>query len=193
MSPRKLAIVILIVIVILDILRESGVITFDRYKYELTGHLDAKWDGQTISVDHKGDSSFAALSPKLENPCNYNGSIKNVPIIVRYKNDYAGKIDTGCIQLNITIVSFEPGLIWTPLYKNTAFTVKAVSNDMIRLYHKGDADVITETEYQLPGTFEYRGRLKIYGLCTYREARRLLLEQMLDALLDAGQNRINKY
>lgn len=191
MSPRKLAIGLLIILVIFDLLRESGMITFDKYKYELNADLNDKWNNTKLETVYEDDSSIAELTPKLNDPCNYNGSVKNVPVIARYKKDWLGKIDSTCPQLNITVISFEPGLIWTPLYKKASIKARAVCNDRIPIYKQDANGKITESEYQLNCTFEIQGKISIYGLCTYREARRLLLEYVFETVLRKAHEKIS--
>ena len=83
-----------------------------------------------------------------------------------------------CPQLTATIENISFGTLWTPLYKSSQFTSTA--------HFEGGGDIIEYNNkqrlsalYEINGTVTVNGSITITGICSYRTARQIVIDEVI--------------
>ena len=172
---KKISLGILGLLILFQILREFGFINLD---FEMSSISSSYGGNIDISKQMISEKIIESGKSKIEsNDCNYKGSIKNVPIEIRYKSKSYG-VKTECKHILIDITKLDYGVIWTPLIKKSKYNIVASFNCVLVLDSIQHLK-ITKTEYKIKGDFKAFGNVEIYGFCSYRNAKKLIIEQAL--------------
>jgi hypothetical protein len=186
---KKLLPIILACIVIITILRETGVFDFTLYKSFITSEKNANWSFNSNSMKSSIDASDS-LHSGLNDECNYGGLLSNTPVYVTYGSTTWGEKSV-CSGLEIKVDNFSHGILWTPLYKSAKFRVTASCNSVIELRNAVDGK-LSGTVYRFNGTIIIEGHIRIQGISSYRNAKKILTHHILNQLLREGQEYIRK-
>lgn len=169
---RKLIVFTVGVLLITTVLRETGIIEINLYKSKVTCHTASNWNNIILDLTVPGE--ITAVNP----PCNPNGLIALSSIEASYKS-FSKKDNDTCRHIQVEVTSVSPGAIWIPGIKYADFSATAVCNDIITLTVKtGKRPQIKQ--YQLKGSFTFTGHANILGFCSYREAKQLIVQNILE-------------
>jgi hypothetical protein len=84
-----------------------------------------------------------------------------------------------CHAVVISIDSLEHGIMWMPLFKE--FTFKStVPVKIERIFFRPSGDSTKVVWYRVNGEVKVTGKVNIKGLCSKREARRLMVKAVMD-------------
>lgn len=174
MTTRKKTILLLVAIfLILAILRESGIIDFNYYRSHSSSTSHYNWSDRSVTVTI--DSS--SMKTKFNNYL-----YSNLPIIVLSGSDTIYKdenIDLSHQVVNthppvvITLIKFNPGFLWMPLYKSTSFSAVG-SVDFHDELTKTTPAKIHLLKPGISGRLTISGHTSIKGVCSHRYAVSLI-------------------
>lgn len=191
MRRRNIILLLLAILIVIDILRETEVITFNHYKSTISAQTNDNWDNSVLTLDYKKeDSTWLALKHHLDDSCNFDQSIQNVPSFASF-DESSDESESTCQRLTIKVISFDPGAIWTPLYKATSFAASGVCSETIEIFSENTSQGFRKL-YGLHGKFTVKGHINITGLCTSKEGKRLLKNFIVEQLTIRGQDQVNK-
>lgn len=192
MSIRKAILVLILAVLFIDILRETGVLTLNRYKSVIKTQMADNWNNSTLTLDYKKDDSlWLALKPQLSDSCNFDHNIRNVKVYTYLGDVYVGDPPDRCPRLNIEVTDFRPGVIWTPLFKSTSFSASGRCSNDIQILSENEEKGFRKL-YGLHGTFTITGHITITGLCTYKEAKLLLKKYIVQQFAAQGQSQLRQ-
>ena len=192
MKLRKALLLFILILVLITVLRERRILTFNYYKSTITAGTSDNWSNSSITLDYKKeDSQWIHLRSRLNDKSNFEQSVKNVPVFVYFEDDDDEKpIDT-LPALSIRITSFKPGIVWTPLFKSTSFSATAICSESIEIISENETHFHRKL-YNLSGTFDIYGKIDINGICSYTEAKQLVREYMIKQLTMRGNDQVKK-
>ncbi|WP_343672494.1 hypothetical protein [Chitinophaga sp.] len=96
------------------------------------------------------------------------GSLRNVPLMVTCMGYQAGEMgtpDNPAVIVPVTNISH--GVMWIPLIKHFQFS----SAIPVGIHRNG---------HNMSGTMTIKGTVTITGICSYREAKRLMVQNIID-------------
>lgn len=175
MTPRNKIIVILIfVVIIFTMLSETGVINMNYYKASSETKTQNDWinRNQTATIDSSTTETIAI-----------NTEFKELPVIVTYGSDtlYRDVVNTNN-PVVVKIDTLEKGSLWTPLYKSSKFSVIGTAiykNENTKAPSGKSSFVNTDIE----GHLHINGRFSILGLCSHRQALKLIKELAVSSVV----------
>lgn len=183
---RRLLYILLICFVASIILRETGIFDFSLYKSDIKSNSTANWSDNSIT----GTSSIDFDEFSYNERCNFGGDLKNFPIYVSYGSKKIGDT-TQCKSIEVKIDKISHGLLWTPLYKSTNFTVTASCNDYAELITNKEGKA-SGTTHRFNCTMTIKGHITITGISSYRKAKNLLVDYVMNAVLRIAREHIRK-
>jgi hypothetical protein len=158
MTPRiKLFFAIAGILVIVTVLRETGVLDLNLYKSDANSSSDATWT--SVTFDNSKPKS------KTKNT--------DLSIVVLFEKDTLYKEINRLSPIVVTIDSLNTGWLWMPLYKTASFSAVGIPGfDNIPVKNaKSSPDVF---EPGLSGRLAITGKVIIKGFCSHREAVNLI-------------------
>jgi hypothetical protein len=170
MKTRNLILIgILLFMILLTVLRESGIVGINFYKSYNSTTANNKWQFQK-RIDRIGDSKVM---------------IEKIPIVVNYKSKKHGDISfSKTIKVDITNVNL--GTIWTPILKISDYKISGICKDTFVL----DSTKLSNGVIDVNANFEVTGHIKIVGFCSYREAKRMIIDHAMDEIYKNAKENI---
>jgi hypothetical protein len=118
-----------------------------------------------------------------------------VPIKIKIDDEVvyekSGKGDT----LTVNVADISTPFAWVPLYKTSEFKTKATVNYHVR-GHKTDGvfyagePAISQINGTTKGTMTIKGDFTIKGICSHREAKKILGEEIAKRLVDVVEQNL---
>lgn len=181
----KATIVLGILLLLLSILRETDVLDFSLLRYKVEVNADTEWKNNTGTIT-------TILAPlRIEG----NWLPSEVPIKIKIDDEVvyekSGKGDT----LNVNVADISTLFAWMPLYKTSEFKTKATVNYHVR-GHKTDGvfydgePAISQINGTTKGTMTIKGDVTIKGICSHREAKKILGEEIAKRLVDVVEQNL---
>lgn len=119
------------------------------------------------------------------NSCINGTSLKDVPLMVRYEQDSTGNVgENDCRAVTVSIDSIHHGTMWLPIFKHFSFQSN-VPVRFQRILFKPAGDSTRVVWYRINGQVKVTGRMKVNGLCSYREAHRLMARSVMESVYTA--------
>jgi len=106
-------------------------------------------------------------------------------IVVKHDSTIIG--DVGSVNpICIDISNADFGAIWMPFYKKSKYSISTSVED--EHVYKTDS---TTFRINIEGKINVLGEYKIIGLCTYRKARGLIIEKVMNDVYESAKQKIN--
>ena len=191
MSLRKIILIVIMILIFIEVLRETGVLELNYFNSRISSSTTSNWTNSTIRVKAQTkDELWATFESQLNDPCNLQYSISNTSIQISVDGDYFISGDDSCHSIIIQ-ASVNPGSIWTPVYKTTSFSASA------NCFGSFNTIEINQTELSnkvlnLSGIITLSGNLTISGFCTYKEAKRILVRHIQEQLIQRTKDQLSK-
>ena len=170
----KIVLFLVFIVIVLTILRETGIINADYYKMTTKTSMVTNWTKWSIpdSIDSSTEGT------KL-----VNRQLHEFPIVVIEGNDTLyndNKIKGNYITIKVD--NFKNGFLWTPLYKSSKFTAigTVIFEDEII---KTTSSKISEMKAELEGKLSINGNVSIAGICSHRQAVKLIKELAVNSFV----------
>jgi hypothetical protein len=181
----KAAIVIGIFLLIISILRETGILDFSLLRYKVHVNADTEWKNNTGTIT-------TILAPlRIEG----NRLPSEAPIKVKIDDEVvyekSGKGDT----LTVNVADISTFFAWVPLYKTSEFKTKASVNYHLRGYKTDDVfydgePAISQINGSIKGTIDIKGNVTIKGICSHKEAKKIMGEEIAKRLVDVVEQNL---
>jgi hypothetical protein len=183
---KKIILIVVVALILIGVLRETGAMELSYYIMHIKTTTNKSWSG--IALIDKIDVTTDSASRYLNN-CGQPVSVKNISVEAKYGNDkYTITTDT-CDKEFVELSTFNTGIIWTPLIKKTSF--QATANVSLQLatdwFENKQFCRKRDTEN---GSITINGHVSIIGLCSYKEARKIILTYALKELAQEVRNRL---
>jgi hypothetical protein len=184
-TSTKATIVLGILLLLLSILRETDVLDFCLLKSKVKVNIDTDWKNNTGTI-------ITILAPlRIEG----NWLPSEVPIKIKIDDEVvyekSGKGDT----LTVNVADINTLFAWLPLYKTSEFKTKATVNYHVR-GHKTDGvfyagePAISQINGTTKGTMTIKGEATIKGICSHREAKKILGKEIAKRLVDVVEQNL---
>jgi len=173
-ATKKLIIISILIVVIVSVLRETGIISVEYYKVTSETTLGNSW---------KNRSMTATIDSSIMHTKFANGQFNELSVVVLYSSDTLFKDDN--IKNNAIIVTIDTlkyGSLWTPLYKSSKFTVTGTAvykNELI----KTPSNKISLVKADLVGQLNINGSILIAGICSHRQAVKLVKQLAVNSFV----------
>lgn len=187
--PKKRYLIVGIVILLI-ILREVGTLDISWYRNNITGNTTSNWQS-TATITKPSMKINSVWEETINSPCNFNGQASNIPVRVYYKGRTVMGADVKCQALDVEINSLSPGMIWTPLIKSANFRASATCYGTITLTRNENGNLVA-TSYNLSGNINVTGSIQIYGTCSYRNAKQMVKDYVVQQVYNNAANYIHK-
>jgi hypothetical protein len=177
---KKTLIITLIVLVVVSILRETGVFDFNLYRSTINSTVQTNWSDNSVTTKptFKIDSVWRAA---VADKCNHGGKLAGTPVVVTYRSTEYG--DTGyCNPINVQIDDISFGVTWTPLIKSSNFSAGISCLISAQRTRIEDGQLISST-YTLNGSMTITGHITVWGICSYRNAKNILMRHIIGSVL----------
>lgn len=149
------------------------------YQSHINSHRSDSFKSETIT------STFLNGHTIGTNGCIDGTSLKDVSLMVRYQQDSTGNAGgNDCRAVIVSIDSIQHGRMRGPIFKHSTFQSN-VPVRIQRILFRPAGDSIQVVRYLINGQVNVTGKIKINGLCSYREAHRLMVRSVLDNVYTA--------
>lgn len=163
MKFKSKILILLSILLVVTIVRESGVIGFNFYKSTLTKSLEHHFDDNFTSFETK-KSDFSSQFP--------NENFADRPInILDIDNK---KVAESKNAFDITINKIDIPISIIPLYTNVDYEVVATINDKVSIT-RTDTTNLYLIDKNIKGNITLKGNLKAFGLLSNYEIKKLIL------------------
>jgi hypothetical protein len=182
---RKRILLFALPVLVILVLRETGPINLEYYHRNTKSTIHSDWQSSSITDTTDYNNEKAARERVITN----NGSdrpisLKNMSVTAEYEGEqYSILLDTANI-LTVHLSTLNPGVIWTPLIKNTTFRATANISENITFQIAYNNFVISKL-HTVSGTQIMNGHLSIVGFCSYREAKKIILQALLKQVAES--------
>jgi len=191
MSLRKIILIVIMILIFIQVLRETGVIELNYFNSRISSSTTSNWTNSTMRVKaQKNDALWGTLESQLKDPCNLQYSVTNTSIQISVDEDYFISGDDSCHSIIIQ-ASLNPGPIWTPLYKSTSFSASANCFGSINTIEIKQIE-LSKKILNFSGIITLSGNLTIRGFCTYKEAKRILVRHIQEQLIQQTKDQLSK-
>lgn len=187
--PKK-RYLLLAILFILVILREVGTLDIHWYKSNITGSTTSNWNN-TATYAKPSMVINNTWEETINNPCNFNGQASNIPVRVYYKGEAVIGRDIKCQAVNVEINSISPGMIWTPLIKSANFRASATCYATITLTRNENGKPV-QTSYNVSGNINVTGSIQVYGTCSYRNAKQMVQDYVVQQVYNNTADYVHK-
>ena len=184
MKHRRTIILIVLFIAFVTILRERGVFEINYYRSSINSSVKNNW-----TVNHMIPSDTIHCSPRYAD-CIPNDFSQVVIITSTPDGIFKINIDS-CEQLHFDLTSNNRGLYWMPFYKDVSFSANATCNDELKQRDTSSGHLVCKV-HQLHGNVTITGRIKVKGLCSYREVKRLITNELVRLVQDIGKKQLRE-
>lgn len=173
MSRRKKIVLSLIaVFLILTLLRESGILDIRYYRSTLLSTTHSHWSNNTVTATI--DSSIMGTKFK-------NSLYGELPIVVLSGSDTIYKDENiGFSPVVVTLIKFNPGFLWMPLYKSAGFSAVGAVDFHADLI-KTTPGKINTLKSAISGRLTISGHITIKGICSHRHAVELIKSKVAES------------
>jgi hypothetical protein len=179
---RRLIILIILFIAFITLLRERGVFEINYYRSSINSSIKNNW-----TVNHMTPRDTIHCSPR------YGDCIPkdlSQVVIIASTPDGVFKLNSdSCEQLHFDLSYNSSGLYWVPFYKNVNFSANATCNDELK---QRDTSSGVCKIHQLHGNFTITGSVKVLGLCSYHEVKRLITNELVRLVQDIGKKQLQE-
>jgi len=158
---------------LLTILRETGVLTLNYYRSSISSNSSSTWSGRQMHTDLDIKDE---LSKEADSCANF--PLADRPVSVTGEGMNYGDETGACPFIHIQVSGFSPGSLWMPLYKTGSFSIWASCSASL-MYLAPDEKQSYRSFYNSTGSFTMSGTYSITGICSYREAKRLIMMHIL--------------
>lgn len=184
--PRKRKIILILVtlFLVITILRETGNLNLRLYNSNLTSSTTSHLS------DYTGIAKVSKETLKVW-PCITDKGLKGIPLLIYclgYKYGEQGTED--CRPVAVFIDHIDHGPLWIPLYKSVRFNCIVPVTHALAAYRK-DGDSIQLYSYQLSGIITLDGELTVTGICSRREAERLIADNVMTRVYNTMRARLD--
>lgn len=181
----KMILILLLVSLVISILRDGGYINFSYYRSNISSTISSTWSNSTGIV----------IIPKKEmgkKSCPGNIRLKDMPVQIYclgYKHGESGT--DNCLPVSVFIDHIDHGPLWIPLYKSVSFNCNIPLSRALETYRQqGDSTLLSN--YMISGNIILNGSLTITGLCSYRDAERLLANHVMSTVYNTVRDQLDK-
>jgi hypothetical protein len=184
-QKRKTILILFLVFLVFVILSKTGLLNLSLYSSNVTSSVSGNWSNSV---------SIANISPGslVDKPCTDSTGLKNVPVLVYcmgYKKEEKG---TGnCPPVSVSIDHIDHGPLWIPLYNNCAFHCTVPITRSVSSYRQ-IGDSIQLHNYTINGTITLNGELTIKGLCSYKDAKRMIADNAMNTVYNAVRAQLDE-
>lgn len=188
-NRRRILLFVLLFLLVI-VLRETGRLNFEYYKNNVKSSINYSWQCTSISDTTDYEDEKAAQERAItNNGGKYPVPLKNMSVTAEYDGEkYAITLDTTS-KITVHLSTFDPGIIWTPLIKYTSFKATADIGEQIVLTTPYGNRVNTKL-HNLNGTLTMNGHLSVIGICSYKEAKKIILQALLKQVAEAARDQL---
>jgi hypothetical protein len=191
-NRRKNLRILLIAVILIIALRETGIINFSYYNSNFNSTLTSSWQNKEISGPFGYENDKTAKEKEfLNNKCGHIVMPGDISVVAAYEDEKYTIEGNSCDTITVLLSTFNPGILWTPLIKSTSFeaTANIVADYAI---HKAYGSTVHSKYHTLGGQISINGRLSIIGTCSYKEARRMVLNGVLKQVAEKVMEELQK-
>jgi len=170
MKHKKIVLLVSIVLLILILVLCSSDIQL--YKSSLRNSTNSIWNNVKTS-------STIGNTKKLLPNISYS-------IVVKFNETLVGDIYSAK-PIYIDISNNDFGTLWFPLYKKSEFQISTIIQDSQTF--KTDS---TTCNIQIEGKINVSGEYMIIGLCSYKKAKSLVIEKIMNDIYKEAKEKINQ-
>lgn len=192
MRRRKIIFIVVTVLILVTVLREAGVVSINFYRSQINSSTTANWNSTGTTFDaQKDDILWSTFKDQLNDSCNLNYTIQNISILSFLGSESAKSGNDSCHRVVVQGSNFNPGSIWTPIYKSTSFSASASCIGNITITVKTE-NGLRQKIMSFSGTISITGNFRLTGLCSYREAKRILARHINEQFIQETRNELFK-
>ena len=169
----KKTILVVLVLVVLVTLRESGILNIYFYNSQVELNTNISWNTSQTRI---------AVPRNIIHGRSEDNASRNTAILVVYDNETLYEENKGNNAAIVTIHTIETGLRWIPLYKSFSFTATAdvyYNDEFITTTH----DEVILVSPQVNGQVSFDGHATITGICSARSALSLVKNNMVSVVV----------
>jgi hypothetical protein len=186
MTRRRTILLFVLVIAIITILRETGTIELNYYNASINSTNSSNWNNKHFT---SSDSGFFRVS---EGEC-IPTDISQIPVYINaHSGGFFKEFDSPCDQLVIDLsYSSNSGSIWMPLYKNVHFSGRTSCFDKIKIIEEYNGTSVCNI-HSLSGAISIKGQIRVTGICSSREVKRLITNELVKNIQSAGRQELRQ-
>lgn len=181
---RRTLILLLSLLALITILRETGVLTVNFYNSRINMSNTSNWSDNNFI----GDDSI--LCRPMAGDC-IPTDISQISVVTFSPEGMFNTDKTRCEQLHIHLNSFNTGFSWLPLYKSFTFSAIATCSDGITIRKFKNGNPVC-THHQFSGLITLTGSITVTGFCSRLETKRLITNAMVKAIEEIGENKLRE-
>jgi hypothetical protein len=182
-KARRRILFLLALLVVVTILRETGVININYYSSSINLTNTSSWTN-----NHMKPSGSGFCTP-AEGDCIPANKDEVAVYIHAGSGGFFKEFESPCEQLSIDLSNTNRGFFWTPLYKNVHFSASAVCSDGVTIRDTVNGKPVCNI-HQFSGIITITGRITVTGFCSYREVKRLITNELVKTVKDVGRQQL---
>jgi hypothetical protein len=191
-NHKRILIIVPSILILFVTIIETGLVNTNLFRSRIKSSIKTKWESKILTgIDDCANEEKAREKAYRNNGNRQTVVFRNATIIAEYDHQtYTIEVDTSYV-INVNLSTFNPGTIWTPLIKKASFDASAEINQDLRK-EKAINNRVSQKFCTLGGKINITGTLSIVGLCSYKYARKLLLQTVLKNLAEAVRAEVIK-
>lgn len=175
---KKPTLIIVALLVVISVLRETGVINLNYYSSEFKTNTHANWSNNSTTVGVPLEGFHTKFTDVKH---------ADTPIVVVYKKDTLFFKKGSGELMEINIEDIETGVLWTPLYKSAPVnTTVHVSHSSSAIKVKGQhimangkaEPAIYNCQTNISGSITCTGNFTCKGICSRRTALEIIKKEV---------------
>lgn len=160
---KKGVFIIVLALSLFSVIRETGWLNMNWYKSKINATTTSSWSGTSNSIPLDTTS-------RPKEPCD-EIQPGQVPVGISIEQEFLLDDPQGskCLPVLVTISDLEQPGLWVPLYKSSRFSLSVpVTYTKVRHRESANKNIVFN------GTIAVTGEITVYGVCSHRQAKKLL-------------------
>jgi len=178
---RRLILIVACLLIVITILRETGVVTLNLYRSSMNSNSSTSWNDTSdhIGCPEPNDSTGECI------PLSGNQVSQ-----ITFAGDRSFRDNTdSCSTLTFYLSSNNSGLFWTPLFKYVNFSATATCGQTLRIRDK-DKNYKFCKLHNINGVVTITGSIRVIGFCSYYEVKNMILNSLVQAVHQQGREQL---
>jgi hypothetical protein len=190
MKHRRLILLLAFILILITVLRETGIINLNYYRSSINSNTRSYWTNycdiinDTIGCPKPNDTT----QDETERDC-IPTSASQIAVVTYIASKSFRDNSDSCSILILNVSNDNDGLFWTPLYKNVNFDATAICGQSLTIRDKSSGYKRCKY-YHISGTITVTGTIRVTGLCSYYEVKKLILKELINTVHKYGRTQL---
>lgn len=190
---RRLIFSLAFILILLTVYRETGVINLNFYRSSINSNIGSYWTNYCDIIN----DTIGCPGPNNSNQDNPEKtcipiSTSQIAVVTYTENMSFRDNSDSCSELIFNLSNDNHGLFWTPLYKNVNFNATAICGQSLTIRDKSSGYKRCKY-YQISGTITITGTIRVTGLCSYYEVKKLILNELVKGVHKNGRTQLESF